>query len=101
VKRPCLRCGRLVDGRSYCRGCAPPKRKRDTTWKRGWPRVRQAVLAAHNGACGLCGANATAVHHLIPRAELPPGPDANDPSRLLPVCDDCHRSLHIELERSR
>jgi 5-methylcytosine-specific restriction endonuclease McrA len=70
-------------------------------WKKRWAKTRERVLAAHNGRCGLCDAPAEQVHHLIPRSVTGPGPNVNDPSRLLPVCGDFHQKLHDELDRSR
>ena len=45
-----------------------------------------------NQRCHICGVRqATAVHHIIPRAN-----DLlrYDPVNLLPVCYDCHRDIH-------
>jgi len=62
-RRPCLKCGQLVEGASYChlhRGTGA----RGST--RAWRKLRAAVIA-RDGGCVVCGvAGPLEVHHVLP-----------------------------------
>lgn len=89
IQRPCLKCGALIAGGSYCGRCQPsysPTRLRG----RRWMRRRLAVLREAQFICERCGERvAEEVHHLN-------GVEDNRMQSLMAVCFPCHRQLEIE-----
>lgn len=66
-----------------------------------WRRLRALVLAAHP-LCARCGRSASEVHHVVP---VDRGKDyaekerlAYTESNLMPLCRDCHKRMHMELD---
>jgi 5-methylcytosine-specific restriction endonuclease McrA len=89
---PCLACGRLNRGRSYCRGHEPPHESPSSRYglKRS-PAARRAVLERDGHACVRCGATENLrVHHAEPVADG----GTNDEENLFVLCDPCHVELH-------
>lgn len=88
--RPCLHCGRLVRGATYCPDCQRArwaeqgKQRAPRPWYSGdWRRVRAAHLRTHP-ACENCGATSgLEVDHVIPRS-LAGG--------LMTLCAPCHHA---------
>jgi 5-methylcytosine-specific restriction endonuclease McrA len=78
---PCLRCGRLGAG-SYCRAHARPLGS-----THAWRTLRVRVLARDRWTCQECGAPASDVDHVLPRAYG--GPDTAP--NLLALCARCNR----------
>ena len=69
--RACPTCGALVASGEPCRQCHPAWVKRGTGRPLGlsWPALRRKVLDRDSGRCQLCGALATHVDHITPRAD--------------------------------
>jgi 5-methylcytosine-specific restriction endonuclease McrA len=89
-KRPCLTCGNLTDGASYC---ARHKRS-GGTGAHAWRRLRTQTLQRDGHTCTRCGSREDlAVHHVVERAAG--GPDAL--WNLETTCGPCHRAEHAEL----
>lgn len=89
--RICVRCGaRLQPGRG-CRTCRPAWATQPNTrpLPLSWPALRRKVLDRDRQRCQLCGARATHVDHITPRAAG--GPDTLDNLRSL--CDYCHSAV--------
>ena len=82
MKRPCLTCGRLVDG-SYCAEHQPWRPRGGTNAK-----LRARVFRAYGRRCAECGRADVAieVHHV--------SGDTSDNrlANLRPLCRDCHRA---------
>lgn len=54
-----------------------------------WQDRRQEALEAADGACEICGDEATQVHHLTYRRF-----GCEDPRDLQALCRACHASIH-------
>ena len=76
---PCLDCGEPTRAGSRCADCAPRHR---LGW--AWSATRTTWLAGHPSCAG-CGAMATEVDHVVPRARGG-GHDGN----LQSLCHRCH-----------
>jgi hypothetical protein len=66
--------------------------KRGST--RRWRRIRAHILRRDGGVCQYCGAPATTVDHVVPRAGGGGGGGgayADHPSNLVAACSDCNR----------
>lgn len=74
---------RRMASRQYEAG-RPSSAERGYGW--AWTKIREAYLAAHPD-CSLCGAPATVVDHITPRAEG----GSDDNSNLQSLCTSCHR----------
>ena len=81
MPRPCLGCGRRIQGGSYCGGCAPGRVR-----GRAGQQIRVAVLQAFAYRCADCGAEAVPleVHHIDREVTN------NAVGNLLPLCRPCH-----------
>lgn len=92
AKRPCRTpgCAGHAERDGYCQACVRrTERERGSAAQRGyghrWRKLRLMYLRAHP-LCAECGAPATDVHHLRPKAAG--GPDAWD--NLQSLCHACH-----------
>jgi 5-methylcytosine-specific restriction endonuclease McrA len=94
--RPCIRCGRLVAGRSYCRAHEP--RTVSPSSRHGLrrsPATRRRVRERDGNRCVRCGSTRNfRVHHLLPVSRG----GSNHEENLVTVCDDCHLAIHREAE---
>ena len=79
--RRCLDCPTLIRRESRCADC---ERRHRLGWV--WSATRDAWLAAHPG-CALCGAPATEVDHIVPRAW-----GGGHTGNLQSLCQRCHRA---------
>jgi hypothetical protein len=94
--RPCISCGTLVKGRSYCQRCQPRRKTRGRS-SRPQDSFRTAVLdrAGHRcqylddqGRRCIATENLEA-HHLRPFAEDP----TYDPTAGVALCPRCHHEV--------
>jgi 5-methylcytosine-specific restriction endonuclease McrA len=87
--RACLDCSTLVSNTSRCPDC-------DRRHRLGWAwSGRRDVWLAYHPACASCGAPATEVDHVLPRA-AGGGEDGN----LQSLCHGCHVSKTTRERRS-
>jgi 5-methylcytosine-specific restriction protein A len=95
VTRLCIGCGKRVLNASFCAACLqsalPELRRRGSypppTGSGGrWQTIRAAILDRDGHRCVLCGAQATQVDHIVPRAD---GGDES-PENLRSLCRRCH-----------
>lgn len=59
---------------------------RGSTWR--WRQIRATVLARDGYSCVVCGARATQVDHVVPRA----AGGSDDRANLRSLCGTCHRA---------
>jgi 5-methylcytosine-specific restriction endonuclease McrA len=83
--RPCLDCPAVIRRGSRCRAC---ERRHRLGWS--WSARRAAWLASHPW-CAVCGAEATEVDHVLPRAW-----GGGDEGNLQSLCRVCHRAKTAE-----
>ena len=65
------------------------KKAEDSTWKKGWAKLRLRALQRDSHLCQLCLPRyrpATEVDHIIPRSKG----GTNDLGNLMSVCSECH-----------
>jgi hypothetical protein len=92
VKRPCLRCSKLIAAGSYCPACRPSRFNNARGSGGKAATFRRRTLALTGGLCARCGSSdRVPAHH--------PVPVGVDPSQEVgvPLCHSCHRRA----ERSR
>ncbi|MHB8397811.1 MAG: HNH endonuclease [Candidatus Limnocylindrales bacterium] len=87
--RSCLDCGALIRRGSRCPTC---ERAHRLGW--GWSATRAAWLTGHP-CCAVCGAAATEVDHVVPRAW-----GGGDERNLQSLCRACHRAKTARQRRS-
>lgn len=92
--RPCLTCGRLVKGRVRCAACEAGAYSGSALTPSGsrwaWSRLRDSVLRAEP-ICRVCHVRAAVtVDHIQQRVHG----GSDEPSNLMPLCDDCHKARH-------
>lgn len=73
VRRPCLRCGGLTIGASYCAGCKRDRnRDRNTSrpwYDDAWRRFSRALRSDPSAVCEVCGTREDlTVDHVTPRS---------------------------------
>jgi hypothetical protein len=87
--RPCITCGTLINGRSYCAAHEP--RSTPHPMRAGQRSFRQAVLAFSGGVCAHCGASGVKLeaHHTA-------GLITNDPRMGVALCVPCHQQVERE-----
>lgn len=84
MRRPCIRCGCLLERGSYCRPCNP----RGTSWRQ--ERFRRETLRITGGCCARCGSPLEVqAHHPHPVCEGGGGATVGEP-----LCKPCHRQAH-------
>ena len=105
MRRPCLDCGVLTDGKTRCSACTRARqRRRDamrgSSAQRGYDaqyyRNRERVLAS-SPACVYCGRQADTVDHVLP-VRLG-GTSILD--NLVPACRRCNLSRGAKLGNAR
>jgi 5-methylcytosine-specific restriction endonuclease McrA len=92
--RPCLRCGTLVRGASYCRAHMPVgfyARPSPSSRDRPAPKLRARIKQRDGHRCQRCGlTEKLRVHHVRQVADG----GGHGRSNLLTLCDDRHRAEH-------
>jgi len=63
-----------------------------------WAELRRKILDEAGWKCARCGGYAYEVHHITPISQ---GGNEFDENNLIPVCPECHYSLHRELNQEK
>lgn len=95
---PCLACGRLSKGGSYCASHEPKAwkvRPSPSSRDRPSPRLRERIKRRDSYRCQRCGTSGSAenllrIHH---RRWVARG-GGHDDFNLLTLCSDCHDAEH-------
>jgi 5-methylcytosine-specific restriction endonuclease McrA len=85
MKKPCLTCGRLTSGGSWCPDHKPVWATRSpssrATAEPGWNRLRREVFA-RDGGCVVCGTTEQLeAHHIVPVSQGGPNTLGNVETR--------------------
>ncbi|MBA3245710.1 MAG: HNH endonuclease [Actinobacteria bacterium] len=91
--RPCLRCGQLVRGSSYCSRHTPAKRPSPSSSSRPSPHARRKAKAAVGNRCQDCGQSPTPDNPLELDAVIPIADGGtHEPENTRVRCRRCHRA---------
>src|SRR5262245_46121356 len=97
MKRPCLKCGRLITSGSYCGKHRPPASPLKQRSGGKQATFRRKTFERYGLACVVCASteNVEAAHDL----GLDTG--AQEPAFGVPLCRRCHRAIDAEMRRAR